>query len=309
MNPTVLALLAFVTASAVALALSLLIRDLRRPDDSLDRRLGLALDVDAPRLMSLPSERERTGRLDRYFYGLLEQSGSPIDPQAALALVAGLAIVGCAVPLVLLDNILLAIFGTLLGVVLPLLWWEIRRTLRYRAMQKGLPETLELMADGIRAGQTLEMAAEMVAQEAPKPLADEFLHCVAQLRLGHSPVAVLDRMARRVPLPEFKIFTTAVLVHRQTGGNLALLAQRLAQSARDRSELQGHVKAVSAGSRLSILGLTLGTVAAIAFLASLRPEYVLVFRDHELAPMLLTVAVVLQLTGIFWVWRILRVQF
>lgn len=309
MNPTVLALLAFVTASAVALALALLVRDLRRPDDTLDRRLGLDLDANAPRLVTLPSERASTGRIDRYFYQLLEQSGSRLDSQTALAIVAGLAIVGCAVPLVLLDNILLAILGTLLGALLPVSWWEICRMRRYRAMQKGLPETLELMADGIRAGQTLEMAADMVAQEAPKPLAEEFQHCVAQLRLGHSPVAVLARMARRVPLPEFKIFTTAVLVHRQTGGNLALLAQRLAQSARDRSELQGHIKAVSAGSRLSIIGLTLGTLAAIAFLASMRPEYVLVFRDHELAPTLLTVAVVLQLTGILWVWRILKVQY
>jgi tight adherence protein B len=306
-NPTVLALLAFVTASAVALALALLVRDLRRPDETLDRRLGL--EGDAPRLVSLPSERASTGRIDRYFYQLLDQSGTRLDSQTALAIVAGLAIVGCAVPLVFLDSILLAILGTLLGAVLPLLWWEIGRMRRYRAMQKGLPETLELMADGIRAGQTLEMAAEMVAQEASKPLAEEFQYCVAQLRLGHSPVAVLDRMARRVPLPEFKIFTTAVLVHRQTGGNLALLAQRLAQSARDRSELQGHIKAVSAGSRLSIIGLTVGTLLAIAILASMRPEYVLVFRDHELAPMLLTVAVVLQLTGILWVWRILKVQY
>lgn len=116
-------------------------------------------------------------------------------------------------------------------------------------------------------------------------------------------------MARRVPLPEFKIFTTAVLVHRHTGGNLALLAQRLAQSARDRSELQGHVKAVTAGSRLSVIGLTLGTLLAIGFLASVRPEYVLVFRDHELAPMLLGTAAGLQLVGILWIWRILRVQY
>ena len=131
---------------------------------------------------------------------------------------------------------------------------------------------------------------------------------MAQLRLGHSPVAVLDRMAQRVPLPEFKIFTTAVLVHRQTGGNGP--AGPAVGPVGPRSErLQGHIKAVSAGSRLSIIGLTVGTLLAIAILASMRPEYVLVFRDHELAPMLLTVAVVLQLTGILWVWRILKVQY
>lgn len=309
MSPTVLALLAFATVTILILAVALLVRDLRRPDETIDRRLGLSLDSDAPGPVSLPSEKERTTWVDRHFYQMLEQSGTRLDSQAALALVAGLAMVGCAVPLVLLENIPAAIIGTVVGAVLPLLWWEVRRLRRYRAMQKGLPETLELMADGIRAGQTLELAAEMVATQAPKPLADEFGYCVAQLRLGHSPVAVLERMARRVPLPEFKIFTTAVLVHRQTGGNLALLAQRLAQSARDRSELQGHVRAVTAGSRLSMIGLTVGTLAAIALLASLRPEYLYAFRDHELAPMLLGVAAALQLAGVLWVWRVLKVHF
>jgi len=308
-NVTLLVLLAFATATVVALAIALLVRDLRRPDDSLDRRLGLEPDLEGTGFVSLPAERDRSTWIDRHFYQLLEQSGTRLDSQGALAVVAGMAIVGCAVPLVLLENLLAAILGTVLGAVLPLVWWEFRRMRRHRAMQKGLPETLELMADGIRSGQTLELAAEMVAQEAPKPLSEEFGYCVSQLRLGHSPVAVLERMARRVPLPEFKIFTTAVLVHRQTGGNLALLAQRLAQSARDRSELQGHVRAVSAGSRLSVIGLTLGTVLAIGLLASLRPEYLYAFRDHELAPTLLATAAVLQLVGVLWVWRILKVQF
>jgi len=308
-SPTVLVLLAFATTTALALAVALLVRDLRRPDDSLNRRLGLDQELGESSAAGLSPKKEQAGWINLAFYRLLEQSGSRLDSQAALAVVAGLTVVGCAVPLVLLESIPLAIVGTMLGAALPLVWWQIRRMRRTSAMQRGLPETLELLADGVRAGQTLESAAEMVASEGPQPLAEEFGYCAAQLRLGHSPVAVLERMARRVPLPEFKIFTTAVLVHRQTGGNLALLAQRLAQSARDRGELLGHVKAVTAGSRLSVIGLTVGTLVAIGFLASARPEYVLVFRDHELAPTLLVAAAVLQLTGILWVWRILRVHF
>jgi tight adherence protein B len=308
-SPILIALLSFGTVTAVLLAVAMLVRDLRRPDETLDRRLGLNLGPEPSGSASFPPEKERSSWLDRHFYRLLEQCGTRLDAASALALVAGLAIVGCALPLVFLESIPGAILGTLLGAVLPLLWWEVRRALRYRAMQKGLPETLELMSDGIRAGQTLELAADMVAKEAPRPLAEEFGYCVAQLRLGHSPVAVLSRMARRVPLPEFKIFTTAVLVHRQTGGNLALLAQRLAQSARDRSEFQGHVRAVTAGSRLSVLGLTFGTLLALGALASLRPEYLLAYRDHPMAPVLLGTAAALQLVGILWVWRILRVSF
>jgi tight adherence protein B len=176
-------------------------------------------------------------------------------------------------------------------------------------MKKHLPETLELLSDAIRAGQTLDQAAELVAVEAPAPLRGEFGYCAAQLKLGHSPVAVLQRMARRVPLPEFKIFTTAVLVHRRTGGNLSLLAQRLAGSARDRHELHGHVKAVTAASRFSVIGLTLGTLAAVAALAWLRPEYLEAFRSHRLGPSLLITAAVLQIVGIVCVWRTLKVHF
>jgi tight adherence protein B len=83
----------------------------------------------------------------------------------------------------------------------------------------------------------------------------------------------------------------------------------MANSARDRSELHGHVRAVSAASRLSVIGLTVGTVVAIGALASIRPQYLEPFVQHELGPTLIAAAVVLQVVGIIWVWRVLKVQF
>jgi len=306
---TPMVFLAFAAGTIAVVALALLIRDLSRPNEDLLRRLGLALE-EIKASPETPILGEPTGnRIDRTFYRLVEDSGSPLDGQTALAVVAGMAVVGCAVPLVLLENLLAAAAGLLVGVSLPLCWWMIRRIRRLRALQKNLPETLELLADGVRAGQSLEQASELVALQAPAPLNQEFDYCARQLQLGHTPVAVLNRMARRIPLPEFRIFATAVLVHRQTGGNLALLAQRLAGSARDRSEFQGHVKAVTAGSRLSVIGLVVGTVLALGILASMQTEYLGTFVEHELGPTLLVTAAILQIVGILWVWRILRVHF
>ncbi len=309
MDPTVVALLVFAASVVIVVALALLIRDLRRPDENMQRRLGLSLEEYQTAPASALLDRPADGWIDRAFYELVENSGSKIDRQTALALVAGIALVSCAAPLVFLDSVLAAAVGLVVGAVLPLCWWGFWRGRRMVTLQKHLPETLELLADGVRAGQTLEQAAELVANQAPAPLNEEFGYCVAQLRLGHSPVAVLSRMARRIPIPEFRIFATAVLVHRQTGGNLALLAQRLANSGRDRSEFRGHVKAVTAGSRLSVIGLTLGAIAAVGILASLRPEYLQAFVEHELGPALLVTAAVLQVVGILWVWRILKVHF
>ena len=195
------------------------------------------------------------------------------------------------------------------GAIAPLVWLELKRIRRQTAMRKALPETLDFLADGVRNGRTLEQGTALVGQELSGPLADEFAHAASQLRLGHSPVAVLDGMAARVPLPEFKAFAVAAAVHRQTGGNLSLLAQRLAGSARDRQEFRGHMKAVTAASRFSVIGLTLGTLAALGILAWLRPEYLHVFRTHEMGPSLLALAGALQVVGIVWVWRTLKVHF
>jgi tight adherence protein B len=309
-TPTVIALLMFGTAAIAVVALAMLVRDLRRPDEDLERRLGIDLASHQDLLArSAFGQKRQGGRIDHAFERLVEDSGSPLDNQTALALVAGMAIVGCAVPLVLLESFLAAAAGTMVGAMLPILWWAIRRERRLRSMQRGLPETLDMLADGIRAGQTLEQATELVSQQGISPLKEEFGYCTMQLRLGHSPVAVLARMARRVPLAEFKIFATAVLVHRQTGGNLALLAQRLAASARDRAEFHGHVRAVTAGSRLSVLGLTVGTMVALLVLAGIRPEYLRAFVEHPIGPTLLMLSALLMVLGLLWVWRIIKVPF
>lgn len=309
MTATVMALLAFVSITGLVIAAAMIFRDVRRPDQDIERRLGLALK-DMPSDVFTPTrEAEAGGRIDRAFVRLIREADSPLDVSTALSLVIGAAVIGCAGPLVLTENLLVAAAGMLLGAFTPVCWWSFRRARRLNAMQKGMPETLELVADSVRAGQSLERASQLVAEQGPQPLNVEFGYCASQLRLGHSPRAVLERMVRRVPLPEFKIFSTAVMVHRQTGGNLALLARRLATSARDRGEFQGHVRAVTAGHRISVIALSLGTVIAIGVLFSLQPDYLRAFVEHPSGPGLLVTAAVLQAVGLVWVWRVLKVRF
>ena len=305
-------LVAFICFAAVSLAsgaLSLAIHDVvRHKDHRLSRRLGLDR-ADEDSIDSLRRPLPAANRIDRAFERLLEESGTPLSAATALALVAGLAIIGCAAPLFLTDSLLGAAGGLILLASLPLLWWNVRRWWRLRKMSKHLAETLELLADGVRSGRNLEQATEMVATEAPAPLNGEFRHAATQFRLGHTPVAVLERMVRRVPFIEFKIFATAVLVHRQTGGNLALLIERLAEAARQRQEFRGHLQAVTSGSRLSALGLVVGSLIALGFLSWMRPDYLDLFRSHPFGLPMLVVAAALQLIGVVWVWRILQVEY
>lgn len=269
-------------------------------------------EQDAPELEAtiyIPPHKAARHRFDLWFYELLEAAGSQLDRSTASLIPAACALVGAAIPIVFFDDFLLAILGTLVGAVAPLAWWKFRAWRRLIAMRKELPATLELFADAVRSGLSLERATALAAAQTKGPLQQEFQWCATQLELGHSPQRVMERMAYRIPLPEFRIFATAVLVHRRTGGDLAGLADRLARSARERTEFRGHLKAVTAGSRLSVFGLTVGILLAVAVLGLTRPEYIEQFFIHPNGPSLLAVAGGLQLVGLLWVWRILQVRY
>ena len=102
--------------------------------------------------------------------------------------------------------------------------------------------------------------------------------------MGQSPVAVMDRLSRRIPLPEFRLFATAVLVHRQTGGNLAQLTARLAVSARDRQEWRRHLGAQTVAGRYSAMGLVACGAVGLTVLSMSRPEYTRFFLTHPRGP-------------------------
>lgn len=305
------AIVCFAATASLMAAVGLSVRDMStRRYDHIDRRLGLdRLSLELGEFEPLALAPASRGWIDRYFYNLIEESGSPLGMGTALALLAGSSVVGLAIPVALLDSLLWGAAGLAVGFVTPLVWWNLRRARRLAVMRKHLPETLDMLADGVRTGRNLEQAAEIVARQAAKPLSTEFAHCASQMRLGHTPVAVLERLVRRIPLAEFRIFATAVLVHRITGGNLSLLVERLADVARERQQFRGHVKSMTAGSKLSAIGLCVGTAAAVGILSWLQPDYLRMFLTHPWGKPLLVIAGCLQLLGLVWMWRITRVEY
>ena len=300
MLQTILVIAAASIAAATAmLAVGLFLRDLfTKPEDITARR----------RLEFLPVEEEY-GSLDRIFVRLIDESGLPLSVAAAMLIVVAGGLLGGGIPFVLFDNYLGAALGVVGGMMLPICYISFIRWRRVSVMQKHMPETLQIVADAVRAGHTLDEACGFVAREMSGPLRDEFDQAHRQFQLGHSPVNILDRLARRIPLSEFRIFATAVMVHRKAGGNLALLTERLSHTARDRQEVRGHLMAVTAGSRLSAFGMVVGSMIALSVLAWLEPEYLSVFFTHNLGPTLLAIAATLQIIGVLWVWRVLRVNY
>jgi tight adherence protein B len=283
----------FATVSAALAAIGMLVRDLFSSRVEARRRLELAPE-------------EPKGSLNLAFFRLVEESGVSFSMGTALLIVMGAAIAGGGIPLVFTENLLAAAAGMALGTLIPILVFMVIRWWRVRSMMHVLPQALQAVADCVRSGQTLSETMELVSKEIKGPLGSEFAYAHSQLELGHSPISVMNRMVRRIPIAEFRIFATAVIVHRRAGGNLSLLTERMSHAARDRQDVRSHLMAVTSGSRLSAIGMVAGSIIAVALIAWLEPVYIKPFLEHPTGPYLIAGAVGLQVLGGLWVWRILK---
>lgn len=284
----------FASVTMVLAAIGMFLRDLfAKPPDTGRQRLSFAPE-------------EPAGDINRAFFRLVEESGTSLDMPTALAVVIGAGITGLAIPLAFFENLLAAAAGLVVGAAIPIAYLAIIRWWRLGSMRKQLPYALQAVADAVRSGQTLSESCDLVSKEIKWPLGQEFAYAHQQLELGHAPIGVMNRMVRRVPLPEFRIFATAVIVHRRAGGNLSLLTERMSKAAYDKTDVRNHVLAMTAGSRLSAVGMVVAAVLAAALLSWMEPEYVEVFVKSPKGPYLIATAVGLQIVGAIWVWRILK---
>jgi tight adherence protein B len=246
-----------------------------------------------------PTLRER-------FTSLVEESGMMLRPGQ----LAVICIVGALVPVALLGLFagqwVLGAFLAPVGAVLPMLYVSIIRMRRTEKLLSQLPDTFDLMARTMRAGQTISQAFQAVADEFAPPIADEFGYCYDQQNLGLSPEAAMRDLARRTGVLELKIFVLAVMVHRQTGGNLSDLLTKLSAVIRERYRIRGKIKALTAEGRLqAIILLALPPLMLMIMLIINRP-YAMVLFEY---PALLVGMFVSMTIGGLWMHRIISFDF
>ena len=166
-----------------------------------------------------------------------------------------------------------------------------------------------MIAVSLRAGHAFPTGLLMAAEEVPEPLGGEFRLLYDQQKFGKSMPDVLREFAERVPLLDARIFVTAVLTQRETGGNLAEVLDNLATVTRDRFRVRRHINVITAQGRLTgwILGifpLALGFV-----LMAINPAHMQAFLGDPLGFRLLQIAIVMQAVGALMIRRIVRVEF
>jgi tight adherence protein B len=193
-------------------------------------------------------------------------------------------------------------------VVLPLLWLSFRRKRRMTKLNCQLPDVFEMMGQALRAGHSLAGAIQMIYEQLPPPIATEFAQVYHEQNLGVKIEDALQSMADRVDSLDVRFFVTAVMIQRQTGGDLAEVLDNISGVIRERIELAGLVRGLTAEGRLS--GWVLFALPGIVFLGSfyLNPTYANVLLEDPRGQIMLMIAAGMQLMGIAMIRWIVNIK-
>ena len=218
------------------------------------------------------------------------------------AMLAGLAasMLTISVPVV--------VFAALVAGAAPYLHILYKRKRRLNAFLSHLPDALELMSRALSAGHAFAESLHMVATEMPEPIAGEFRKTYEEQNLGLSLKLALDNLSQRVPLLDLRLCITAILIQRETGGNLAEILEKVGHTIRERFRIMEDLKTLTTSSRMSawiLCGLPVFVAATVTFL---NPEYMSVLWTDTRGHNLIMVAIAMQITGMLIIRKILRIK-
>jgi len=172
-----------------------------------------------------------------------------------------------------------------------------KRSVRMNAFAEEFPDALDLLVSALRAGISFSSALQIVADESPEPIRSEFAVVVEEQSLGIEMREALANLAKRVDTVDIKFFVTAIVLQRDTGGNLTEVLENTSRLIRDRFRILGDIKTFTAQGRLTGFILTCLPMAMAAFMIVSAPEYFLKMWERPEGRMILGVAALMQLMG------------
>jgi tight adherence protein B len=236
----------------------------------------------------------------------LQQSGMDITPgnlvSISIAVTVGVLLVCLLLPIPGLASLLTAM---VCGSV-PVIVIAVKRQKRFSKFDEQFPEAINLLARTVRAGHAFTTGLELISTEMPSPVSEEFRRAYEQQNLGLPLREALQNLLLRVPLPDVHVFVTALIIQRETGGNLAEILDNLSSVIRDRFKLMRQVRVLTAQGRTSLYVLTAMPPLIALTLYAVSPGYISRLFTDPLGHKMLAAAVVLQVMGYLVISRIVK---
>jgi len=238
----------------------------------------------------------------------LTQSGMSVKP-AKLLLISGVAFLGSyLVASYFLPHFYYALPIAIFAATLPFIVVAFNRSRRLRKFEEHFPEALDLLGRAVRAGHAFTTGLEMISKESPEPLAGEFRTTFEEQNFGLPLRDALLNLGERVPIIDVRFFVTALLIQKETGGNLAEILDGLARVIRDRFRIYREVRVRTAQGRLTAGILIALPIFMALVLSVLNPHYIGVLFTDPIGPFVLLGAAAMQILGSAILWKIIHFE-
>ena len=195
-----------------------------------------------------------------------------------------------------------------IGAFLPYSFVSYRRQKRFEKIEELFPDAIDTLARAVRAGHAFTTALEMISNETTEPLAGEFRQLYEEQKFGMPVRDALMNLTQRVPLVDVKFFVTAVMLQRETGGNLAEILDNLSYVIRERFKIQRQVRVHTAQGRLTMALLMGMPPTVVLILKIFSPEFVRPLFYDPIGHALLVISLTLQTIGYFVIRKIIKIQ-
>jgi len=321
--PQLIAILVFVVVALVVFVIFSLLDERKSQARVLHDRLASAQDTaerkplediallrdemlsEIPALDNLLRRSERVSALQK----LLSQADIKIRAGNFL-----MVCVACGVVLAFIvyaaanKNVIFAWVGLLLGLFLPYSFASYKRSKRFDEFEELFPQAIDTLARAVRAGHAFTTALEMISDEIAEPVASEFRKLFEEQKFGLPVREALANLVDRVPLVDVKFFVTAVMLQRETGGNLAEILDNLSYVIRERFKIMRQVRVYTAQGRLTML-LLMGMPPIIVMgMMFMNPQFIKPLFTDPIGHFMLVIGIALQTVGYFVIRKIIRIQ-
>jgi len=196
----------------------------------------------------------------------------------------------------------------LIGFLLPYSYVSFRRNKRFEKFEELFPEAIDTLARAVRAGHAFTTALEMITAEVADPVAGEFRQLFEEQKFGMPVRDALLNLTDRMPLVDVKFFVTAVMLQRETGGNLAEILDNLSYVIRERFKIQRQVRVYTAQGRLTMALLMGMPPIIVVTMLVLNPSFIHPLFFDPIGHTLLVAGITLQTVGYFVIRKIIRIQ-
>jgi tight adherence protein B len=239
---------------------------------------------------------------------MLDQADLHITPSRLLMFSFMAGMLGALAASVLTIFIPIMIFAGLSCAAVPFVhvWWKRRQ--RFNKFLENLPDALDLVSRALSAGHAFSEALHMVSIEMPEPIATEFRKAYEEQNLGLSIKLALENLTQRMPLLDLKMCVTAIMIQRETGGNLAEILEKVGYTIRERFRIMGDLKTLTTSSRMSAWLLCALPIAVALMVTVMNPDYMSVLWKDQRGHYLIAIALFMQITGMLIVRKILNIK-